>query len=282
MTMEFIPRLTGRVRRFYRRKTRKIELSKRQVFVLTTGILTCLLVLTQLVPAELRLQMVGLLALLCYALAALSLREDLNGIEWLTLLTLPTMFTAGVSLFYFLLPERWLTRIPVAALYALGIYALLLTENIYNVAVNRTIALLRAAHTIGFLLTLVTFFLLTQTLFALRLNPFLNAAVIMVLAWLLYSQALWSILLTAQLGSIVRRVSIILSIGIGELAMLISFIPATSTAASLFLTTWFYITAGISQQYLLERMYKKTIAEFAVVFAIVFIFFLIITDWRGM
>ena len=63
-------------------------------------------------------------------------------------------FYGAVAFFYFLLPVRWLTRIPVVVLYAVGIYALLLTENIYNVAADRTIALLRAAHSVGYLLTL--------------------------------------------------------------------------------------------------------------------------------
>ena len=63
-------------------------------------------------------------------------------------LTLPTLFTAAVGLFYFLLPVRWLTRLPVVILYSIGIYALLLTENIYNVAAERTIALFRAAHSL--------------------------------------------------------------------------------------------------------------------------------------
>ena len=67
-------------------------------------------------------------------------------------------FTAAIALFYFLLPVRWLTRVPVAVLYAVGMYALLLTENIYNVAADRTIALLRAAQSIGYLLTLLTYF----------------------------------------------------------------------------------------------------------------------------
>jgi hypothetical protein len=88
------------------------------------------------------------------------LREGIDGIEWLTVLTLPPLYTAGVGLFYFLLPVRWLTRLPVAMAYGLGMYVLLLTENIFSVASIRTIQLLRAAQAVGFLLTLVTGFFL--------------------------------------------------------------------------------------------------------------------------
>ncbi|MFZ5844874.1 MAG: hypothetical protein ACOY0S_00190, partial [Patescibacteria group bacterium] len=118
------------LKRHFRRWEREQTLSKRQQFVLVTILLTLGLVLTQIAPAEARYPMVTMLAVFSYLLSAFALREDLRGTEWITLLTLPTFFTAAIALFYFLLPVRWLTRLPVAALYGVGIYALLLTENI--------------------------------------------------------------------------------------------------------------------------------------------------------
>jgi len=141
----------------------KSFLTKRQEFVLVSLLLAIGLLLTQLLP-EYRYPMTIILALGAYVGSALVLRADLRGIKFFTLLILPALYTAAVTLFYFLLPLRWITRIPIVALYILGMYALLLTENIYNVAANRTIALLRAAHTIGFLITLVTYFLQNRIL----------------------------------------------------------------------------------------------------------------------
>ncbi|MBI4136537.1 hypothetical protein HY469_00585, partial [Candidatus Roizmanbacteria bacterium] len=135
-----------------------IRLSKRQEFVIITGILTLGLVAVQLLPVELRYWFLFGLTAVSYILSAIGLREDLKSVEYVMLLTLPTLFTAAVGLFYFLLPVRWLTRLPIALLYAIGIYAILLVENIYNVAVNRSIQLLRVAHAVGFLATLTTIF----------------------------------------------------------------------------------------------------------------------------
>src|SRR5688572_29699988 len=104
----------------------QIVFTKRQRFVVVTGILTIGLLLTQLVSQEFRYPLVIVLSVAAYILSAFALREDIHGVEWLTLLTLPTFFTAAVALFYFLLPERWLTRLPVALLYGVGMYALLL------------------------------------------------------------------------------------------------------------------------------------------------------------
>src|SRR3972149_249894 len=170
--------LIATVKRSFKRWDRRFTLTKRQQFVAITILLTFGLVLTQLVSDELRYLFVTGLALVTFLFSAFALREDLRGVEWVTLLTLPTLFTAAVALFYFLLPVRWLTRVPVAVLFGVGIYALLLTENIYNVAAIRTIALLRAAHSVGFLLTLVTYFLLVQTALSFRFPFYISTLVI--------------------------------------------------------------------------------------------------------
>src|SRR3989344_1368589 len=109
----------------------KINLSKRHQFVVVTIILTIGLLLTQIITLDFRYPMVVFLAVVAYGLSAWALRGDLKGREGVTLLILPMFYTAGVSLFYFLLPGRWLTRFPVVLAYATGLYALLLTENIY-------------------------------------------------------------------------------------------------------------------------------------------------------
>jgi hypothetical protein len=260
---------------------RRFSLSKRQQFVVATLILAFGLMLTQLVPGELRYPLTIGLSILAYITSVIVLREDLRGIEWITLLILPTFFTAAVALFYFLLPVRWLTRIPVVALYAIGIYALLLTENIYNVAADRTIALLRAAHSVGYLLTLITYFLLVQTVVAFRFPFYLNALIVACISFVLVFQSLWSVVLedivSRRLGSLTIAITIVLA----QLSWVFSFLPTQSTLMVLFLTTSFYGMVGMAQQYLVEKMYKKTVIEFFTLCSIVFIIVMLATNWRG-
>lgn len=269
------------VKKRFIRWDRKTMLSKRQQFVGVTLVLTTGLLLTQLVSGDLRYPLVILLSLVAYGLSAFAIREDLHGAEWLTLLTLPTLFTAAVALFYFLLPVRWLTRLPVALLYGVGIYALLLTENIYNVAADRTIALLRAAHSVGFLLTLFTYFLLVQTVLAFRLIAPLNALCIGVISILLVMQSVWAMELGHQISRRVLRISIAVSLFLFELAWVFSFFPTKTTLLALLFTTCFYSTVGMAQQYVVEKLYKKTVVEFFSVAAIVFVITIIATNWRG-
>jgi len=267
------------VSRRFKRWDRTTGFTKRQQFVVVTGILTGFLMLTQLVPQDFRYPMVGVLSVVSYFSCAFALREDLHGAEWITLLTLPTLFTAAVAVFYFLLPTRWLTRLPIAILYAIGMYALLLTENIYNVAAARTIALLRAAHSVGFLLTLTTYYLLVQTILAYRLPAMANAVFTGLVTYPLALQILWSMNLRPTIGKRTRDIAAIITIVACELAWIFSLWPVRTTLFALFLTTCFYGLVGMGQQYLTERLYKRTVWEFFGVVSIVFIILVVTANW---
>jgi len=267
----------------FKRWERHITLTKRQQFVLITGALTIILMLTQLTPVEIiRYPLVILLAVITYIGAAFALREDLSGIEWVTLLIPPTLYSAAVALFYFLLPPRWLTRIPIAGLYAIGLYALLLTENIYNVAANRTIALLRAARSVGFLLTIFTFYLLTLIVVSFRSYPVLTALIITILSFLHIFPSLWLMELSEAASRRILLMSVALSVVLGELAWVLSFWPMPTAMVALLMASVFYSTVGIGQEYLANKLYKKTVIEFFTVCLFVFVAALLTTRWRGM
>jgi len=273
-------KLPHNFRIWWKRFDRKFPLTKRQVFVVVTGVLTVGLVLTQLVDPDARYPMVIILFIIAYLLSAFSLRDDLKGIEWFTLLILPSSYTAAVALFYFLLPVRWLTRIPVATAYAIGMYAILLTENIYNVAVEHSIALLRAAHTIGFLITLVTYYFLVQTVVSMRFVLPLYAVCIALMSMVLITQILWAIELTSQISHRVKVFSLVLTTVLVEFAWVMYFWPVPLQFKSLFLTTIFYSIVGMTQQYMVDRLYKKTVIEFGSVSVVVFILMIFTTNWR--
>lgn len=260
---------------------RHFSLSRRQQFVGVTSLLTIGLLLTQLTTGESRYPLVFVLSLAAAGLSALVFRPELSGIEWLTILSLPTLFTTAVALFYFLLPVRWLTRLPVALLYGIGIYALLLTENIYTVAADRTIALLRAAHSVGFLLTLLTYFLLVQTVLAFRFVAPVQMLLIGIISFLLVLQSVWSMELSSELSRRVWQSSVAITVFLTQLVWICSFIPIKTTLLALLFTTAFYSTVGMAQQYLVEKLYKKTVIEFFAVTAIVFLMTLMATSWRG-
>jgi len=264
---------------FISRIRERLTISKRQQFVAVTLLLTLELIATQLFSGGLQWEVVAVLGFSAYVLSALVLRQELSGWEFITLLTLPTFYTIAVFLFYFLLPTRWLTRLPIVMLFAIGMYAILLTENIYNVAAERNIQLLRAAHSVGFLLSLVTVFFLIDTILSLHLPFYVNSAITLGIILPLTLQALWSLELTPFISSKVWIGTLIISILISELVFVFSFWPIRITIEALFITTVFYSLVGMTQQYLIERLFPKTTREYITVLVLVFILVLTTTRW---
>ena len=79
----------------------------------------------------------------------------------------------------------------------------------------------------------------------------------------------------------VWHMSLAVAVFMTQLVWIFSFIPTKTTLLALLFTTAFYSTVGAAQQYLVEKLYKKTLIEFFVVAAIVFIITLVATSWRG-
>src|SRR3989338_3024211 len=121
-------------------KISSYEITKRQKFILVAAVLSICLVAAQVVDESLRFQTIGFLTGLTLVFSIFVLWGELSGVKYFLLLLLPAYFVAGASLFYFLLPVRWLTRVPFALAFAISVYLLMLTSNIYNVAAIRTIA----------------------------------------------------------------------------------------------------------------------------------------------
>ena len=66
-----------------------------------------------------------------------------------------------------------------------------------------------------------------------------------------------------------------------QLTWILSFWPVPRMMAALFIASVFYSLVGMAQQYLVEKMYKKTVIEFFLVCIIICAIFLATTRWRG-
>jgi len=277
---KFIP--IWRKRRQYSKKAKSVaKITKRQRFVITSLVLAFGLLSIQLMEAGWRYPAVAFLTILAYFLSAWALSEGLNGIEWLTVLALPTLFTAGIGLFYFLMPSSWLARVPVVLIYGLGFYGLLLTENIFSVAAIRTIQLLRSAQAVGFLLTLAASFFLYDTILAFRLDFWLNFLLIGVISFPLVLQALWYIRLEDQISRRLWFYSAAGALVLAQTVLAFSFWPVNVIIGSLALITVMYLLLGLFQHHLNERLFKKTIKEHLFTGAATLLIIFLTTRWGG-
>jgi hypothetical protein len=86
--------------------------------------------------------------------------------------------------------------------------------------------------------------------------------------------------LTGKASTRVILLSVALSVLLGELAWVLSFWPMPTAMIALLMSSVFYSTVGIGQEYLANKLYKKTIIEFFIVCIFVFIAALLTTRWR--
>ncbi|MBI4066958.1 hypothetical protein HY407_01135 [Candidatus Gottesmanbacteria bacterium] len=268
------------LKRLIRTYSRKIRFEKRERFAVVTLLLSLGLILTQIIWTDFRFSAAIVITILTYPLCVWAIKEDIGGSEWLTLFILPVLFTLSVALFYFLLPVRWLTRVPTVIFYAVGMYAILLSENIYNVAANRSIQLLRAAQSVGFLITLVILFLFVNIIFSFHLPIWQNFIVLSIIATFLYLQLFWAVLLEERISKRLLSLCLFLGFGIGELAYAFSYWPIRSTILALFISAVFYSIGGIVQEHLLEKLFKGVVGEYMWVTGAVFVLVLLATQWQ--
>lgn len=257
------------------------KLSKRKKFVLSAVILSLGFLAIEISHILWRYWAIGILTLFTFLLTAWSLIEGLAGIEWFTVLILPVLFTSSVGFFYFLLPPSWAIRLPMVFLYGVGIYIILLVGNIFSVAAIRTIQLLRAAQAVGFLLTLLISFLFYDTIFSFRFPFWFNFLLTFFISFFLVIQACWSINLEEKLTRRLLLYTLALSLIQGEMAVVFSFWPVSVAVGSLALVTTLYISLGLVQQHLSQRLFPKTIAEYFRIGLVVFLVIFLTTRWGG-
>jgi hypothetical protein len=257
-------------------------MSKRQKFVLASIMTAVGLWSIQLVTVEFPYRYLAILGLFVatFFISAWALFEDLNGIEWLTVVPFPGLYAVSVALFYFLLPEALLWKLAIFLVFGLGMYAIYLTSNIYCVAAIRTIQLLRAAHAVGFLMSLVTSLLYFNSIFSFKFPFFVNAVSVFFVSLPIVINGLWSVQLENKISKQVLSYSLIVAFVLTEMAVAISFWPVTVWIASLFLVTGMYVMLGLLQHHLQGRLFANTLKEYAGVGVFVMLVMMMLTQWR--
>lgn len=220
-----------------------------------------------------------LLALSAFFLTYFSLLEGIEGVGWFGFFFMPLTLTLSFYLFYFLFPGRWLTRLPFILIYAVSLYAVLLTSNIFNVGVEKSLQLYRAAFSINFFYQVVVGFLLFNFLFSLKQIFVVNMVGVGIITFLLVFHLFWSIRLKKYVEEEVLKIAFLVGLILAQLALVVSFIPAKTTIAALFLTASYYSLAGLLYNFLDQRLFKETIREYVTVWFFVLTITFLSLNW---
>lgn len=253
---------------------------KKYRYAITSLVLSAGFVFIQLLNGVSRFPAIFLLMIFTGLLSAWSFIEGLGkNMTWISLI-LPMLFTLSVGLFWFLLPSSVFTRIPIVMFFAVGIYVLISTMNIYTVSSTlRNIALLRAARGVGFVLTLVTSFFVFDAILSIKQSPLVSSGLILVSSFLMFLQGFWSITLEKNFNKEVFMLSLISAFVITQISTILFFWPVTVVVGSLFLTSGVYLLLGLGQAKLEERLFSAIVKEYLTVGLIVLIGMFFATRW---
>lgn len=264
------------------RKQRKSSLSitKRQKFLIAIVILSGSLFFSEYVFNFSAIFLAVGLALLTDVFLFIALYKDLRESFSPHAFFLPFLCSLAFGLFYFLTPTRFISRLILTSTYAVALYALFLSENIFLVASIRTIALLNSARIVTFVISLLSYFFLANIVFSFRLSFFPTTLLIGFFSLFFVIHGLWTYTLEKSLRKDLLW-SLVLTLCLFELACILWFWPTSPTMLALFLTASFYTLTGLSHAWLDRRLFQGVFWEYAWVIGLACVLLIWFTNWQG-
>lgn len=260
------------------KKGTSIQIDKRQKFVIAVAVLTISLFITEAFFGKTGIVIALIFSVVTELFFFWAVRNDLKESNAKAVFILPFFFSLAFAFFYFLIPARLISRIILSSLYAVGLYSLFLSQNIFIVGSIRTIQLLSGARIVSFVLTLLSFFFLTNIVYSLHLHALFTAGLLSLYSLPLFIHSLWSYDLQQPLRPIILWAAA-LTICTVEVATILWFWPSSPTVTALFLTGFFYTVAGLSHVWLERRLFRGVLWEYLWVGVAVFFVLLLFTPW---
>jgi len=256
-----------------------LKVNKRLRFVIAALFLTFMMLFSTFFFFDKAIFFIPVLVVSTYLATYFAILEGIEKNEWVTLFIVPVILTVAFYSFYFLVPGRWLTRLPFILFYFVSIYAVMLTSNIFNVGVEKNLQLYRAAFSINFLYQTIVSFFIFNIIFSLKLNFFLNALICGGISVILSLQFFWTQKLKHYWEKEVLLFACFVGLIIFQTTMVLSFLPLNTAIFALSITALYYGLTGIIYNYLDQRLFKETIREYVFVLGFVLVILLLSINW---
>jgi hypothetical protein len=271
---------TNHRQRKYKKKLVTITITKRQKFVIAVILLSVgLFASGNIQVGNYAFQIAVTLAVLTDLFLLWSVYKDLKESFTASIFFLPFFYSLSFGLFYFLVPASLLFRIPVTIIYAFGLYSLLLSQNVFAVASIRTIALLSGARIVSFVITLLSYFFLSNIIFSLHLSIFPMLLLVTISTYCLVYQSIRTYALQKNEYPSLSQWSVGATLCLLESAVVLWFWPSSPTIIALFLTGFFYTLVGLSHIWFEKRLFKSVMWEYVWVGVVVFFVLIAFTSW---
>ena len=267
-------------RRVGLKRKRELVVSKRQKFVISVALLTFGLFFFERRLDSSAIMFSIALAFLTDAFLLISNYKEIKENFFPHLFILPFFYSLSFALFYFLVPARLLTRVSITFLYALGLYSLFLSQNIFIVGATRTIALLSSARIVSFILAVISYFFLSNVIISLDLPLIFTSLLIFLISFSLVMHSFWIYTLD-KINTFQVNIVFFISLCLSEISLILWFWPASPIFAALFLTGFFYTIVGLLHVWIQKRLFRGVLWEYVWVAVIVFLILILSTSWKG-
>ena len=249
---------------------------QRESFIVTAVFLGVLLWIIQLVPINWRYLAIFSFSLITYLACAFSLRKFLKFHHFLTFLPIPALYSLSIGSYYFLLPTNFWSMITILGLFSIGMYALLLSGNIFIVAQhNKVIQLVHAAQNIVLYTSIIISLLGVQIIFTFDWPFYVNFLLVLALHFPLCLAESWSVNLTKGITWELFQLSFFSALIVSEIALVLSFLPLAAWSISLLVMSTFYLILGILQVFISEKLYRPAISEYLLLTIFIIILYIV-------
>ncbi|OGK56252.1 hypothetical protein A3J15_03505 [Candidatus Roizmanbacteria bacterium RIFCSPLOWO2_02_FULL_38_10] len=255
------------------------QIGKRRRFIYSSVIMTLMILISSFLDSQNASFFLPVIVITIYLLTFFAILEGINQAEWLMLFLMPIYFTVCYYFFYFILPGRWLTRLPYISIYAVSIYALLLSSNILNVGVAKNLQLYRAAFSVGFLFLAISAYLAYSLILSFKIFPLFNLIAIAVATYPLATHFFWSINPKTFISKGVQKNALVVTAIVAEFGFILSFIPIKSSIYALFMAAGLYSLLGLFHAHIEERLFRNRIREYLLVIIFVSIITILSIRW---
>lgn len=259
-------------------KNKHFTIGKRQKFAIGVGLSSAFLFFAAFNLNEYGIISAFIIAVFSDIIIFWAIHEDLKDNFSPHIFILPFLYSLSFGLFSFLTPARILTRMILIILYAIGLYSVFLSENIFTVASIRTIALLNSARIVSLVISLIAYFFLASTAFSLRISLIPTLILVFIFSFLFSIHAIWTYTLSKLLTNDLLWTSTI-SVCLLQLGIILWFWPTSPTIVALFLTSIWYVYIGLSHVWLDKRLFRNVMWEYAWVSIIGLLVVISFTRW---
>lgn len=259
--------------------SRLFRLSKRQKFVILVFFSTLVFFISGFFSGVEHFVISFALACATSFFLHLILRSDLQKTFYYPLFILPFLYIFSFDLFLLLVPQRLIALIFSTGLFALGLYSLFLTQNIFAVSSIRTISLLRSARIVSFVITIIVLFFLINIVFSMSLPFYLTPFIIAIIVFLLNLQSLWVYILDSSYARDIIYYSLPISFAIFQLSFVLTLWPVSASIYSIFITGIFYSYSGLTHAWIEKRLFRGILWEYIWVGFLSIFILLVFSQW---